>query len=99
MDNEHKILIINLKEKLTELISQNGKLKTNNLQLQNDLGKQKEDLMAAHRDILEWKSKYDSLRMAKTMVISESDITFAQERLSNLVRRINKCIALINQQQ
>ena len=99
MANEYNNLIINLKEKLTELISQNGKLKTDNQQLQNELSKQKDNLMAAHRDILEWKSKYDSLRMAKTMAISENDVIFAQERLSNLVRKINKCIALINQQQ
>ena len=99
MTNDYNSLIISLKEKLTELISQNGKLKNDNQQLQNELSKQKEDLMAAHHNILEWKSKYDSLRIAKTMTINENDIIFAQERLSNLVRKINKCIALINQQQ
>jgi len=98
MANEYNSLILNLKEKLTELISQNGQLKNDKQQLQNELSKQKEDLMAAHRDILEWKSKYDSLRMSKAMAGSESDVAFAQERLSNLVRKINKCIALVNQQ-
>ena len=99
MAGEYNNLITNPKEKLNEVISRYGKLKTDNQQLQNELSKQKENLMAAHRDILEWKSKYDSLRMAKTLANSENDITFAQERLSNLVRKINKCIALINQQQ
>jgi len=99
MANEYNSLIINLKEKLKELISQNGKLKTDIQQLQNELNKQKGDLVAAHHDILEWKSKYDSLRMAKTIANSENNITFTQERLSNLVRKINNCIALINQQK
>ncbi|MDR0873717.1 MAG: hypothetical protein LBN27_09695 [Prevotellaceae bacterium] len=99
MATDNKQLINSLIEKSTELKSLNAQLKSDKLALQNELDRQREDLKMAYRDSVEWKSKYDSLKIAKTMAASREDIDAAQARLSNLVRKINKCIALINQQQ
>lgn len=49
------------------------------------------------RDKLEQKSHdYDSLKMAKMIEISDGDLQGAKDRLSKLIREVNKCIAILS---
>ena len=41
---------------------------------------------------------YDSLKMAKMMTISDSDMEGAQKRIAKLIRDVNKCITLLGDQ-
>jgi predicted RNase H-like nuclease (RuvC/YqgF family) len=43
------------------------------------------------------KNKYDNLKMAKIISVRQNDFSEAKKRLSNLVREIDKCIALLNE--
>lgn len=45
------------------------------------------------------KMDYDSLKMAKMIEISDSDMDSAKKRLAKLIRDVNKCITLLNGQQ
>ena len=42
------------------------------------------------------KHDYDSLKMAKMMTISDSDMETTQKRISKLIRDVNKCITLMS---
>ena len=42
------------------------------------------------------KHDYDSLKMAKMMTISDSDMETTQKRIANLIRDVNKCITLLS---
>lgn len=42
------------------------------------------------------KHDYDSLKMAKMMTISDSDMETAQKRIAKLIRDVNKCITLLS---
>ena len=42
------------------------------------------------------KHDYDSLKMAKMMTISESDMETTQKRIAKLIRDVNKCITLLS---
>ena len=42
---------------------------------------------------------YQSLKMAKFMEISDGDIKSAKQRLTRLVREINRCIGLLNSEE
>ena len=42
------------------------------------------------------KHDYDSLKMAKMMTISDSDMESAQKRIAKLIRDVNKCITLLS---
>jgi DNA anti-recombination protein RmuC len=95
---EYKNLIINLEENIKKLISQNKELKSEMNTLVDDLHKSKQELMLAHKDILDLQSKYDNLKIARTLSGDSEDVKHSQERISKLVREINKCIALLNQQ-
>jgi len=39
---------------------------------------------------------YDSLKMAKMIEISDGNLADAKERLSRLIRDVNKCIAILS---
>ncbi len=42
---------------------------------------------------------YDSLKMAKMMTISDSDMESTQKRIAKLIRDVNKCITLLTDKQ
>ena len=42
------------------------------------------------------KHDYDSLKMAKMMTISDSDMVTTQKRIAKLIRDVNKCITLLS---
>lgn len=44
------------------------------------------------------KHDYDSLKMAKMMMISDSDMEATQKRVAKLIRDVNKCITLLSDQ-
>ena len=44
------------------------------------------------------KHDYDSLKMAKMMTISDSDMENTQKRIAKLFRDVNKCITLLSDQ-
>ena len=44
------------------------------------------------------KHDYDSLKMAKMMTISDSDMEGTQKRIAKLIRDVNKCITLLSDQ-
>lgn len=43
------------------------------------------------------KHDYDSLKMAKMMTISDSDMEATQKRIAKLIRDVNKCITLLGE--
>ena len=44
------------------------------------------------------KHDYDSLKMAKMMTISDSDMENTQKRIAKLIPDVNKCITLLSDQ-
>ena len=44
------------------------------------------------------KHDYDSLKMAKMMTISDSDMENTKKRIAKLIRDVNKCITLLSDQ-
>lgn len=95
----YKSLYINLEENIKKLISRNEDLKNEKNKLIEELNKAKQELMHAHKDIIELQSKYDNLRLAQSLNNKDSNEgEYSQKRLSKLVREIDICIALLNQQ-
>ena len=79
--------------KLTELYllakEDNKKLKSENSDLQ-ELIKTKEKVYN------ELDSRFNTLKLTKTLVIQEGDSVHVKNKVNNLVREIDKCIALLN---
>ncbi|MDR0505885.1 MAG: hypothetical protein LBH32_03575 [Dysgonamonadaceae bacterium] len=62
---------------------------------------QHEELEKSYDALLEenkvLKYKYDNLKMVKIISVKQDDFKAAKNRLSKLVREVDKCIALLNE--
>ena len=78
-----------LKEKQESLVAENTELKKRNAGLESKLRE-----ITDKNQVLE--KEYDRVKLAKTIVTNTSDKAEMKFRVNELVREIDKCIALLN---
>ena len=72
-------------------------LKKENEELYSIVEKNERDVQQL-QDKLEQKGRdYDSLKMAKMIEITDGDLEGAKNRLSKLIKDVNKCIAILGE--
>ena len=76
-------------EKYRELEEAERKLNTENREL-------RERIRHSEQELNEIKGKYDTLKIAKSLLASSEDKHDARIRVNKMVREIDKCIALLN---
>ncbi len=92
---EEKLMRI-LEVRITQLILDFKDLESKNAMLAEQLQKTEAELTELRVEQEELKAAYESLKIAKMIEISDTDMKNAKSRLSKLVREVNKCIALLN---
>lgn len=92
---EEKLMRI-LEARITQLILDFKDLESKNAMLAEQLQKTEAKLTELRVEKEELKAAYESLKIAKMIEISDTDMKNAKSRLSKLVREVNKCIALLN---
>ncbi len=97
MTDEEKKLLSTFEARLRHLIFLHDELKRENSELKQLLiGKEAEyETLQANYDSL--KKNYTDLKTATTISLNGSDVKETQQRLSKLVREVDKCIALLNE--
>ena len=70
-------------------------LKKENEELFQIIGKNEEDIKALKGQLAQTANDYDALKMAKMMEIADGDLQGAKDRLSKLIRDVNKCISML----
>lgn len=96
MINENQELISSFEAKLRHLLFLYDKVKEENINLQKLLAQEKRkylELENKHRCL---EGDYTHLKTALTINPNRKDIKETKERLSKLVREVDKCIALLN---
>lgn len=78
-----------LEKRLHHLVEENQNLQ----QAQQDLNRKNSELL--HK-LKEQESEIKRLKIAKTLVSSTEDNTAVKQKVNELVREIDKCIALLN---
>ena len=96
MDACYQDIIANLEEKIHLLLQNYEESKQRNQFLEKKIEKQKEELIEVRNSFSELKSQYDKLKIAKTLSLSDDEKKIAHRQLSILVRNVNDCIKLIN---
>jgi len=96
MANKYEILINAFEFKLRKLISQFEAIKAQNAELKDALNRKQEDLMQAHQQVLEIRSSYDRLRLARNLGTTDEEQKESKNRMMKIVREIDKCLALLN---
>jgi phage shock protein A len=85
-----------LEGKIKRVILFAEKLKTQNGQLQQQVGKLSGQLHDKGQEMEVLESKYQSLRFAKNLTSSQEDVRNAKLQINRMVHEIDKCIALLN---
>ena len=61
--------------------------------------KNEQDIKQLQAKLDQEQQNYNSLKMAKMIEITDGDLDSAKERLSKLIRDVNKCIAILSDQE
>ena len=85
-----------LEEKINRVIGIAEGLKAHNTLLQQQVDDLSATLVAKDQELEVLASKFQSLRLAKTLISSQEDVRKTKFQLSRMVREIDKCIALMN---
>lgn len=90
-------LLIDFKLKVKQMIAKHDMLKQEKDQLLGKIGGLEETIyqLSQEKGLLE--QKYENLKLAKMLAVSDDDNKDAKNRIQKLVREIDKCIALLNQ--
>ena len=97
MTNRYEELIHAFEIKLRKLISEYKSLQIQNTQLKADLERKQTDLMIAHQEVLELRKNYDHLKIARNLGVSETEKTESKQKITKMVREIDKCLALLDE--
>jgi septal ring factor EnvC (AmiA/AmiB activator) len=90
-------LLTNLETEVRHLMSLYLKIKKERDELAAELEKVEQELSDTQDIAQDWETKYQNLKLAKIVSISEQEARKTQNRLSKLEREIEKCIALLNE--
>ena len=71
-------------------------LKKENENLQSLVEKNEQDIRDLQAKLTQADHDYNSLKMAKMMEITDGDLEGAKARLTKLIRDVNKCIAILS---
>jgi len=85
--------------RIRDLIHRFQELKKENEELYAMVQKNDEDIQKLQATIGQHERDYQSLKMAKMIEITDSDLQGAKDRLAKLIRDVNKCIAILSDEQ
>jgi predicted RNase H-like nuclease (RuvC/YqgF family) len=74
-------------------------LKKENENLQALVEKNGQDIQALQAKLNQADQDYNSLKMAKMMEITDGDLERSKARLTKLIRDVNKCIAILSDEE
>ena len=82
--------------RLRQLILRFQELKKENTELYSMLEGNEKTMKELKAQLEQKQSDYDSLKMAKMIDITDGNLAGAKDRLSKLIRDVNKCIAILS---
>lgn len=81
-----------------QLILHYRDLKKENTELYEMVDELEAKVRSLESKLSQAQSEYNSLKMAKMIEVTDSDMDSAKKRLSQLIRDVNKCITLLSEQ-
>ncbi|MGL5938649.1 MAG: hypothetical protein ACRCZY_11005 [Phocaeicola sp.] len=96
MTEEDKKLLTNFETKLRHFIYLHDELKRENKELKEMLLQKEEELQILENKIEQAEASYANLKWARMISVRDKDIKETKERISGLVREIDKCITLLS---
>lgn len=97
MTEEDRKLISSFEGKLRHLMFLYDELKQENADLKHLLAQREEEIKQVELSRKELEAQYTDLKTARTISLYDKDIKDTKQRLTSLVREVDKCIALLNE--
>ena len=91
--------LANFETRVRQMILRFQELKKENEELYKMVGKNEQDLKDLQAKLSQGERDYQSLKMAKMIEITDGDLQGAKDRLSKLIREVNKCISMLQGEQ
>ncbi len=82
--------------RLRQMLLRFQELKKENGELYQMLESNEKTMKQLQEQLAQKQSDYDSLKMAKMIEITDGNLDGAKERLSKLIRDVNKCISILS---
>ena len=82
--------------RLRQMLLRFQELKKENGELYQMLESNEKTMKQLQEQLAQKQSDYDSLKMAKMLEITDGNLDGAKERLSKLIRDVNKCISILS---
>lgn len=97
MTEQDRILLDGFKVKIKQLIALYEQTRTEKQLLLNQVEELENEIDSLKQDKAVLTKKYDNLKLAKSLLVSDGDSQEAKNRINKIVREIDKCIAMLNQ--
>lgn len=85
--------------RVRQMILQFQQLKKENEELYAMIDRSEHVIKELREELQKKTADYDSLKMARMISVSDGDMDTAKNRLSKLIRDVNKCIAVLTEQK
>ena len=97
MTEEDKNLVSSFEGKLRHFMFLYDELKQENADLKHLLTQKDKEIKHLELSQKDLEARYTDLKMARTLSLYDKDIKDTKQRLTSLVREIDRCIALLNE--
>ena len=81
--------------RVRQMILRFQELKKENADLYQMVEKNEQDIKALQGQLAQASNDYNALKMARMIEITDNDLQGAKDRLSKLIREVNKCISML----
>jgi len=85
--------------RLRQMILRFQDLKKENEELCRAVEQGEQEVVALREKLEQQQNDYNSLKMAKMIEITDGNLSDAKDRLSRLIRDVNRCIAILSGEQ
>ena len=97
--NPNEQSLANFQTRVRQMILRFQELKKEGDDLRTIIAKNEQDIKNLQAKLSQAENDYQSLKMAKMIEITDGDLESAKGRLSKMIRDVNKCIAILSDEE
>ncbi len=90
-------IVDSLENRISKMLHKLEVLKQSNLKLSEELQAYEEKIKEQEGELLNWEDRYESLKVASSMLGSEEDKRKTKLKINALVREIDQCIVQLSE--
>ena len=90
-------IVDSLENRISKMLHKLEVLKQTNLKLSKEISSYEDKIKEQEEELLNWEERYESLKVASSMLGSEEDKRKTKLKINALVREIDQCIVQLSE--